>query len=1068
MKRCITRYPSGNLIRALFGWGILVMLTLAHTYLWGQQYPTRRFTMQDGLPGMNIQCIFKDSRGLLWIGTRTGLCTYDGKQFRIIGRLEGLNSTNIWSITEDKHGDIWLGSIDDGVIRYDGRQFEKYDQKRGLADNRVRVLEYSKKYDCIVAGTYEGFSKITRDTILNFPEPGAVRDTFNLTADIADMGEFMYIATYGYENPIRFYPGTNQFVSLAAREGRYPTFSFASYLTSKGDTVFSKDREGVRVFTQHGRIIENTSMGQIFNISEDNDGNLWFASWSYPGRTMVEGVFKYDGHTFTNYKDAFGITDKEIWTVLYDREQDILWIGTTNEGLFEVTFSGIEIYTPSMLGLPNQKLNDVYADNEDRIWITATDELARMDPNGRVEFMDPHPRLVTYGDFWAHLDREIETFRDSLMIEAVDIPLHSLTDFEQQFDFNYQYIIGDPPHSVLFSNRFGLFSYNTLTGIQRYLDPETATKSRFSIMGEDTLITHGWGSTMVNTKFRHESHNIKNSDILLFTENSEPRNTRQVTRMGTTQWYVSETDGLWKSQGMHLERVFDTDSLLSSDLNVICLDHKNRLIIGSNSGEVFFAGNEKDTFRILKTLSKEDGILGNSISWLFVCDSNKLWIGTNLGINILNLDSLYYNGKAIIQNMNHEEGYTTLAAQKAVSDSRGNLWLTDGDQLVKLNREKFLAGQNSSGRLIISGIEINSRPVDVSIREQLDPWTWMYDKIWKLRSRENNLTFYFNVLNYRNPGKDRYRYYLEGFDDHWSNYNESGKIAYSNLPSGTYTLHVEALNLQSLKGTETVRIPFEIQTPWWQLWYLRLALLGLIISGIHLYISNNRRNKQRKHEMEKTMAELQIKALQAQMNPHFIFNSINGIQYYILDNKTDKVLGYLSDFSKVVRTTMEHTSKKWIPISEEMEFLSSYLRLEQMRFPDKFEFDIHWQGNHTQPGAVQIPPMTIQPFVENSIRHGFTAITHLGKIGVTFEMPEENLVKITVTDNGKGRPEEVEQPSEFLAETRKHSGSLTSERIKLLNTPENPGRFRVTYTDLSEEGKRTGLKVELWLPAKLG
>lgn len=165
---------------------------------------------------------------------------------------------------------------------------------------------------------------------------------------------------------------------------------------------------------------------------------------------------------------------------------------------------------------------------------------------------------------------------------------------------------------------------------------------------------------------------------------------------------------------------------------------------------------------------------------------------------------------------------------------------------------------------------------------------------------------------------------------------------------------------------------------------------------------------------------------------------------------------------------MEHTSKKWIPISEEMEFLSSYLRLEQMRFPDKFEFDIHWQGNHTQPGAVQIPPMTIQPFVENSIRHGFTAITHLGKIGVTFEMPEENLVKITVTDNGKGRPEEVEQPSEFLAETRKHSGSLTSERIKLLNTPENPGRFRVTYTDLSEEGKRTGLKVELWLPAKLG
>lgn len=1068
MKRCITQNLSGCLIRALFGWGMLVMLILAHTHLWGQQYPTRKFTMQDGLPGMNIQCIFKDSRGLLWIGTRTGLCTYDGKQFRIIGRLEGLNSTNIWSITEDKHGDIWLGSIDDGVIRYDGRKFEIYDQKRGLADNRVRVLEYSKKYDCIVAGTYEGFSKITRDTILNFPEAGAVRDTFNLTADIADMGEFMYIATYGYQNPIRFYPGTNQFFSLAAREGRYPIHSFATYLSSKGDTVFSVNWEGVRIFTHDGRVIDNNSMGQIFSMDEDNDGNLWLASWSYPGRTMVEGVFKYDGHTFTNYKDAFGITDKEIWTVLYDREQDILWIGTTNEGLFKVTFSGIEILTPSMMGLPHQKMNDVYIDGDDRIWITATDELVRMDHDGKVEFMDPHPRLSTYSDFWTTLQRKFWIFRDSVMIKAISVPASRLMEFEQNLKFNYQYIIGDPPHAVLFSNRFGLFRYDTRTGKQKYLGPEGATKGRFANVGKDTLAFYGWGSTMLFSRSVFDKHNIGESGILKFTESEDPLNTRQVIRQDHSLWYVSETYGLWKSQGRKLERVFDVDSLLSSDLTAICDGPQDHLIIGSNSGEVFVAGSEKDTFRVFHTFSKEDGILGNSISWLFVCDSNKLWIGTNLGINILNLDSLYINGKAIIQNMNHEEGYTTLAAQKAVSDSRGNLWLTDGDQLVKLNREKFLTGQNSSGRLIISGIEINSRPVDASIRERLDPWTWMYDKIWKLKPRENNLTFYFNVLNYRNPAKDRYRYFLEGFDDQWSDYDESGKIAYSNLPSGTYTLQVEALNLQSLKSTETVSIPFEIQTPWWQLWYLRLALLGLIISGIHLYVSNIRRNKQRKHEMEKTMAELQIKALQAQMNPHFIFNSINGIQYYILDNKTDKVLGYLSDFSKVVRTTMEHTAKKWIPVSEEIEFLSSYLRLEQMRFPNKFEFEIRWLDNSAQPGIIQIPPMTIQPFVENSIRHGFTSIAHLGMIEVTFEMPEVDIVKITVTDNGKGRPEEAAQPSDFLSETRKHSGSLTSERIRLLNTPDEPERYRVTYTDLEVNGIRTGLKVELWLPAKMG
>ena len=1024
--------------------------------------------MQDGLPGMSIQCLFKDSRGLLWIGTRTGLCTFDGKQFRVIGKMEGLNSTNIWSITEDRHGDIWLGSIDDGVIRYDGRQFELYDQKRGLADNRIRVIEYSKKYDCIVAGSYKGFSKVTRDTIINFPQPGEKRKTVDLVGDITDMGEYLYILTYGTQNPIRLYPATNEYVSLAGHKGRYPEFSFGGLLTSNGDTVLSQKHVGVTIYKRDGRIIENTSMGQIFNMDEDNDGNLWLASWSYPGRTMVEGIFKYDGHTFTNYMDAFGITDKEIWTVLYDREQDIMWIGTTNEGLYKVTFSGIEIYTPSMMGLPHQKLNDVYADSEDRIWITATDELVRMDKDGSVEYMDPHPRLLTFGDYWTFMRRKVWMNRDSVMFKAIAQPPHRLSEFEKQIDFNYQYVIGDPPHAILFSNRFGLFSYNNLTGQRKFLGPEASAKSRFSLMGKDTLLLYGWGSTLVATKFRNESIEIDDSDILLFNDREDPLNTRQVIRKGYTNWYASDTYGLWKSQGKKAERIFDADTLLGSDLTALCDGPKDHLIIGSNSGEVFFAGYEKDTFRIFHTFSKEDGILGNSISWLNVCERNLLWIGTNLGINVLNLDSLYINGKALFQNMNHEEGYTTQAAQKAVTDRQGNFWLTDGDQLVKLNREKFLSQNKNSGKLIISEIEINNRPMTSDLRKLLDPWTWKNDKALKIRSNENNLNFYFKVLNYRNPDKDRYRYFLEGFDDRWSEYEKSGKIAYSNLPSGNYTLHVEALNLQSLSSTETMSIPFQIRTPWWQLWYLRFAFLVLIIMGIHLYINNIRKGRKQKHEMEKTMAELQIKALQAQMNPHFIFNSINGIQYYILDNKTDKVLGYLSDFSKVVRTTMEHTSRKWIHVSEEIEFLSSYLRLEQMRFPEKFEFDIRWLGKNHQSGIVQIPPMTIQPFVENSIRHGFTGITHMGKIEVTFEIPDEDLVKITVSDNGKGRPEEAEQPSEFLAETRKHSGSLTAERIRLLNLPEAPNRYRVIYTDLTENGERIGLRVELWLPAKMG
>ncbi|MDP3642009.1 MAG: two-component regulator propeller domain-containing protein [Bacteroidota bacterium] len=145
---------AGQMVRYL----LLLMLCLNPIFLSAQNYPTRHFTMRDGLPSMSIRCVYKDSRGLMWIGTDAGLCTFDGKSFRIFKPSEGLTANKIWAIAEDEEGNLWFGSYGDGLYKYDGIHFKRFTKKNGLIDDRIRVLCYSKNFHCLVAGCEGGVS----------------------------------------------------------------------------------------------------------------------------------------------------------------------------------------------------------------------------------------------------------------------------------------------------------------------------------------------------------------------------------------------------------------------------------------------------------------------------------------------------------------------------------------------------------------------------------------------------------------------------------------------------------------------------------------------------------------------------------------------------------------------------------------------------------------------------------------------------------------------------------------------------------------------------------------------
>ena len=1058
--------------RVICHW-LLFVICLNSLTLFAQNYPTHHFTMRDGLPSMSIRCIYKDSRSLMWIGTDAGLCSFDGKSFRIFKPSEGMNASQIWAIAEDEHGNMWFGSYGNGLYKYDGRHFERFTCKNGLADNHIRVLCWSKNFHCLVVGCDGGVSTIRGKTITSSSTELFNKKIGTCVTGLVDVGKFIYVTTYGQQNPVRYYPDTEKFISVHDETGNYPGYSFSTFLDSKGDTIFSLENKGISILSQAGKL-QNDTLGQVFGMTEDKRGDLWLAAWSVSGMDFKGGIFRYNGKTYQNYKAAFGITDGEIWTVFYDHQQDILWIGTLNEGLFKAPFTAISTYPSSYFNLDKQKINDVLLDSKGDLWIASSRELIRMENDGSFSLMDKNQMILSYRKFLNAKPQLPFAPGYCVKSSSVNMDASLFPDFEKHTDFNFSRIIEDVNQSMIFSNEFGLFQYDK--GVQKtdFLELE-GQASEISVSG-DTLIYSG-DFTLLNPKFREKGLEFRDyrhfprSSFMNFTDQMEPKAVTRLVKQNNRHWYTTSVNGLWMSEGMKLTHFNETDSTLSNSLNDICFDEKNHVIFGSNTGEIYVATFSDNKLKIDYLIDNEKGLQGSCITWLVAEQKGKLWAGTNRGLNCIDLTKLYKNGTYLIRFLDEEDGYTGQTSKRAVMAKDGSLWIGSDEQLIRLDTKSFLSNRAKSGKIFLKSLEINNTPHDSILKKDFDFWTSVPPGKITMKHTENNLVFSFDIMNYNNPLKDRFRYMLRGYDKTWNTWSEDRKAEYTNLPPGKYVFKVESGNLNTTEQAESLNIEFRIRRPWWDLWYLQIVAIGMFLALAVLitrkYTEVEKAKQLQKSEIEKKIVQMEMQALQAQMNPHFIFNCMNNIQYFVLANQMKKALVYLSDFSKVLRASLVNATLRMVPIDQETDFLNSYLRLEQMRFPDRFEYVIR-SVDKEKDGYLLMPPMLVQPFVENAIRHGFMLLESKGQLSIVFEKTRKDLLKCTITDNGIGREKANKIEQLPLKNDRQHSGMITESRIRLFNSPDTPEKYKIIYTDLSENGRPCGLQVELYLPMESG
>ncbi|NBC56796.1 MAG: hypothetical protein GVY05_00705, partial [Bacteroidetes bacterium] len=254
------------------------------------------------------------------------------------------------------------------------------------------------------------------------------------------------------------------------------------------------------------------------------------------------------------------------------------------------------------------------------------------------------------------------------------------------------------------------------------------------------------------------------------------------------------------------------------------------------------------------------------------------------------------------------------------------------------------------------------------------------------------------------------------------------------LDKGDYALKIRAISPRG-KIWETKTIPIEIIPMFWQRWWVRILIVLILISLIAFPLIYRYRQKKQARELklayEKEIEDLKRKALKAQVNPHFLFNSLNSIRLLVLKGNTEKASEGISTFSRLVRKILNHSERDYISLKEEIEYAQEYIRLEQMRFKVPFDFEVIIEDG-IEIESINIPPLLIQPFLENSIWHGLRYKKDgKGTLNITIYKNTENLEYIIkICDNGIGR----EAAAKLSSSTKKSFGiKISSERLKNFN-----------------------------------
>lgn len=868
----------------------------------------------------------------------------------------GLLSGDVYKVIQDKKGYLWFASSS-GVSRYDGRNFKEFTVDDGLTDYEVLSL-YEDSTGRIWFETFNGkpcfylngkvHNPSNNELLSKIKADYFIKETYeeNPYRYWINYGPYSYVLDFKENSIQRFDKRTAFFVKNAKGEVLIYSGENHYYNTVTNETSYIE--EFYRNEFQMNNTGDNLSLrnGDIMHVRPFNEFFI-----KRKDSFQMEYVPSYLSENF----------QKKLKIInLYQGKNGQICI-STNDGLFI-----FDNPSPETLGKPpihifeGKTITSSLYDHQNNLWVTSTD--------GVYKVINDISIIGGVTDHVVSFD-----FNDNYLLAVTqnkEAHLIAIKSGEKML----QTVVDSKPRKIKqFGNDFylicnlGGYRFSGLN-VQRVF--ETLSLKDLEYAGDHYYLADAGGLEKI-----HKDSNIRGYFIRKKNPQIKQLFEERVYALKKIDsvMYISAKKGLFRLKDEQVYPLLNSEKAYEHRIIDIVF-FQDYIMLGTQGNGVYIYKNNE----LITILNVSNGLLSNEVKNFFI-ENNRLYVVTRKGIQKVN-QNLIIEKKSLLNSQD------IIINKALVIDN--NLIMASSKGLLS---KKFINYSNESSTLK-SEIFLKNGTENISKGSHIP-----FDK--------KSIEFHFKLFDFNNSNTS-YEYRIKETSEDWKT-TFSNIVSYERLDPGDYTFELRA------NSNYIDAFPFSVDAPFWNLWWFRVMMLLVFMSAlafIYRYLLNRKVKKaDEQYRIQLLLASAEQDALRAQMNPHFIFNSLNSIQSLILQNNTDRAYQYLGSFSKLVRKVLQDSRNIDTTLQNELDFLSLYLELEKLRFESKFSYTIDVKGN-VNPEET-IPSMVIQPLIENSIIHGLVPSTNKRNIlKVTFEDSEE-YIHCIVDDNGVGRKFHQGKPS---------------------------------------------------------
>jgi len=941
---------------------------------------------------------------------------------------DGLPSNYVYRAIEDNKGFLWIAT-DAGIARFDGKHFQVFTTRDGLPDNEVLAV-VKESNGRIWVNCFKQkpayFDEIKNRFINSKDDP--------MLAKIPEGTHNMYFFPLQNGGMLFYYEQG----SVILKNGKIVTSPIGK---KHNGFIFNENKDGTFLSIDGAvNTTAKTSITAIYQLKDTKKIDSIIIRHNVAGESLTYGLSDGKFYLFNSAKGVcyiysdFNCDPLHFKAVTVKVPEPFNNFEFTRDNFYFTSVSGkLYLYNKKTLTLEavihgDYLPNSIYKDHKGNLWVSTIDKglliykknqlgLVNL-PRGFIgtNFLSiarkPNGAILA-GNFYGEI---VEAGKRSTITHTV--PKKDLISRQRKI--------------VLSQNKIFSFSEG---GVYINYNKTVVDYGKTALNFNDSII-------LIGQSFGLQKLNAISNKITILRSLS--KRVTALTVNADSMVYFGSTDGLYKfNYNKNITTPLNQkDSRLRERITGLCATPDQLIWVATSGNGLLVVKDDK----VLLHISEKDGIIDNATRSITTGRPGQIWLGTSGGISIINYK--LQNGKPgyTIQNLSVNDGLTDNVINEMLYQ-KDTVYAATGNGISIIPAAISIPKFNIPVQLI--HISINQRDTVLA-------------SSYKLGYNQQNIQMAFAGIELNGHFKNL-QYTLDK-NKNWTTLD--GNTITVQLSSGIHTVQVRAVDVNGNICNKILTVKFDIATPFWKsiwFWFIVALTTQLLI----IYLINQRQKKRREDKLAKEIAGVQTAALEQQaftslMNPHFMFNALNSIQHYMNVQDRQNTNRYLSDFASLIRKNFEAAQQSFIPLEQEIENITIYLRLEKMRFSNRFSYSVTIDENLDTDDWV-IPTMILQPLLENALLHGIMPSSINGEINIALKHMGKDLL-IMITDNGIGIANSMALKA---GDTHKSRGmELIKKRIAALSRF-GPQAITITVLPAFISEENPGNQVILFIPHQL-